>query len=301
MKQSHNHSDLLNIFYHALHKNDVEQANLCIQHLKELEPEAPEVLSMKGQLFRHTGRIEDGDALIVKAIDAKSKEITRDHPNIEDLNRIPLFSSVVFLGGNWDIFFQVGIMQLELLQSQGLDKDDYVLDIGSGCFRGGLWVCKYLSSNRYYAIEPNKVMVYFGLRHVLQKDLCKKKKPTIHHNTDFTFSAFQKKFDYVIARSIWTHASKGQIMIMLEEFIHCSSPKGMFLASYIPTNGREEYEGEEWIGRSHTSEIGGYVYYSFSWIQTICQQYNLHVEELSDFIIGEQIWLKITHIQKEVS
>ena len=85
---------------------------------------------------------------------------------------------------------------------------------------------------------------------------------------------------------------------MLDEFLRCSTPNAMFLASYIPTNGREEYEGETWIGRSDTSENRGYVYYRFSWIQSVCLERNLHVEELSDFIVGEQIWLRITHIHK---
>ena len=46
------------------------------------------------------------------------------------------------------------------------------------------------------------------------------------------------------------------------------------------------------------NENRGYVYYRFSWIQSVCLERNLHVEELSDFIVGEQIWLRITHIHK---
>ena len=138
MKQ-YNFNELLQFFYQALRDNDLEQANVCIQLCTQLKPHAPEIMSIRGQLLRHKGDIDAGNNLIIQAIDAKAKELEHNHPNIQDHIRIPLFSSVVFLGGDKDVFFEVGNMQLEVLQSQGLHKDNYVLDIGSGCFRGGLW------------------------------------------------------------------------------------------------------------------------------------------------------------------
>ena len=85
---------------------------------------------------------------------------------------------------------------------------------------------------------------------------------------------------------------------MLDEFLRCSTPNSMFLASYIPTNGREEYEGETWIGRSDTSENRGYVYYRFSWIQSVCLERNLHVEDCLILLL-ENKFANYTHSQRK--
>ena len=47
---------------------------------------------------------------------------------------------------------------------------------------------------------------------------------------------FGVKFDFFLAYSIWTHASKTQIATMLSSFAATSQPKAVFLASYYPAS-----------------------------------------------------------------
>ena len=149
-------------------------------------------------------------------------------------------------------------------------------------------------------------MVYFGSKHVLGKGLIQEKEPKIDYNSDFNFGVFHKKFDYFLARSIWTHASRKQIETMLDQFIKWSKPTSVFLASYVPADDQDSYLDEEWVGKSHKSEVPGLIHHSFEWIQEICENRNLFVEEvhLESFEYLEvivktsirQIWLKIVNI-----
>ena len=45
-------------------------------------------------------------------------------------------------------------------------------------------------------------------------------------NSKFDTSVFSEKFDFFLAYSIWTHASKPQIQTMLEGFLRDSTAKG---------------------------------------------------------------------------
>ena len=284
-------------FVYFLEHNKLQSAKRVLQLTNIKYPTSPEVLSMQGRTLRAKGDFIKGDVLIRKAIQAKAKEIQQNHPNTNLQQRMTLFSSILFLGGNHTFFTLIGKMQLHALQEQGLQPEHTVLDIGCGCLRAGYWLTQYLNPNCYYGIEPYKMSVYFGLHHVLGKELVTQKRPTIKHHSDFTFSPFQKKFDFILARSIWTHTAQNQIITMLDEYTKWSTTKGVFLTSYIPTAPTEDsYDGYGWVGRSECSEKGGYTKHSFTWIEQKCKERNLHVEELEKYKTSEQTWLKISHM-----
>jgi hypothetical protein len=119
--------------------------------------------------------------------------------------------------------------------------------------------------------------------------------PSFDNNADFDFGIFESKFDFVMARSIWTHASKNNIAKMLDEFIKWREPGAKFVTSYhrarIPILG--EYHGTSWVGKSHESDEGGVVRHSLRRIKGLCTERGLTVREFVDerFDFGTQIWL----------
>ena len=50
-------------------------------------------------------------------------------------------------------------------------------------------------------------MLRAGLEHVMEPDTLEDKKPSFDSNDSFHFSVFGVPFDFVLARSIWTHAN----------------------------------------------------------------------------------------------
>jgi hypothetical protein len=202
----------------------------------------------------------------------------------------------IFLGGPPYLFEIAGRKQLMALLGEGLNPQSKVLDIGCGCLRCGYWLIHFLDTECYCGIEPNQNMLDAGIRILLEPELTDLKKPRFDDNAEFDFSVFGEKFDFLVARSIWTHASKGQIKTMLDEFVSNSNDGAVFITSYIrSTLLKRDYNGDRWIGRSHESDRPGLVRHSLSWIQNECENRGLNAEEIKDkaYNFGNQTWLRI--------
>jgi hypothetical protein len=199
----------------------------------------------------------------------------------------------IFLGGPKHKFIFAGRCQLEILLKEGLAPDDFVLNVGCGVLRGGWWLINFLRPGRYFGIEPNKEMLTAGTEVMLDPELLAEKRPGFSNNDDFDFSVFKQKFEFVIARSVWTHTSKSQMMAMLQSFLDCTSPKARLLTSIVePKRGElEEYDGAGWLGRSHQSAAGGMAHHRFESVEELCQQAGLKATRL-DKVAGQR-WIRI--------
>lgn len=204
-----------------------------------------------------------------------------------------LLARGIFLGGPRDKFVTAGRGQLEVLLARGLLPDHRVLDIGCGALRGGWWLINFLRPERYFGIESNTTMLDAGIEVMLGPDLREEKKPRFANNADFDFSVFGERFDFVVARSVWTHAPLQQIGTMLDSFVACSTPTAEFVTSIVPPKSRfqREYRGTQWVGRSHESDTPGYAHYRFSTIQRLCQERQLSAENLGSQ--DQQTWVLV--------
>jgi len=139
-------------------------------------------------------------------------------------------------------------------------------------------------------------MLDAGLMILLEPELLDLKTPRFVPNPNFDFSIFEVKFDYLVARSIWTYASKQQIQTMLDGFVGSVNTDGIFITSYIrPTLFKRDYKATQWIGRSHESDRPGIARHSLNWIQTECTKRGLTVNEIKEqeYNFGNQTWIKI--------
>jgi SAM-dependent methyltransferase len=234
-----------------------------------------------------------------------------------------------FLGGPTWTFERVGRHGLEVLLEEGLTPGSRVLDVGCGALRLGYWLMRLLDPGHYFGIEPNQEMLNLGLHELVEPDVVERADAHFSANDDFDFSVFGETFDFVVARSIWTHASRAQISAMLASFAATASPKGVFLVSYypagwwftvghrwsrlqrlvtvlplarmtpllarVPSLGRSrEYVKEGWIGRSHQSDIAGAARHSLRWINAEAAGHGLTVRLMPYRVIHHQYWLRIS-------
>ncbi|MCJ7726455.1 MAG: class I SAM-dependent methyltransferase, partial [Acidimicrobiia bacterium] len=156
-----------------------------------------------------------------------------------------------FLGGPPHLFEAAGREQLIVLLQHDLTYDSRVLDVGWGALRGGRWIIPLLAPGHYCGIEPAQAMLARGLRDFVPAEIVEIKRPRFDHNDRFDFSVFGIEFTHVIARSIWTHASKEQIEAMLDGFSTWATAEGVFLSSYFPageSKHQEDYVGGGWVG-----------------------------------------------------
>jgi SAM-dependent methyltransferase len=200
-------------------------------------------------------------------------------------------------------------MQLAVLLLQGLRPESRVLDVGCGCLRAGYWLMHFLDPGCYFGIEPDLDVLRAGLEVIMEPDVLERAMPRFSQRDDFDFREFGVDFDFVLARSIWTHASKSQIERMLDEFLSVGRPGAVMLASYLPADRfpalaarypavatrvpAHEYAGDTWIGQSHTSGPAGMVRHSFRWVSDACARRGLVVRQLPDAVTNRQYWLRI--------
>jgi SAM-dependent methyltransferase len=244
-------------------------------------------------------------------------------------SRFERLAETTFLGGPPAQFERVGRLGLEVLLGEGLRPTSRVLDVGCGALRVGYWLMRVLDPGCYFGIEPNRDMLRVGIEDVVEPEVIQRAAPHFAHNDDFDFSCFGERFDFVFARSIWTHASKAQISTMLSSFAETGAPGGVFLTSYYPASpwftvtrhwkpvrqlattrpmvklapavarlpalgSSRAYTGDRWVGRSDQSDEVGVVRHSLSWIAEEARQRGLTAELAPYPIINGQYWLRIS-------
>lgn len=199
-----------------------------------------------------------------------------------------------FLGVPTPTFERAGREQMLMLLQAGLLPESRVLEIGCGCLRVAYWLVRFLEPGGYCGIEPARVRVHHGLQYLFSTEEILLKRPQFRYNADFDTSVFDARFDYFIARSIWTHASKAQIETTLDGFVRDTGDSGVFLASYLPAQTAEEdYQGTAWVGTSHESDAPGVVRHSLAWLTSQCERRDLRVEQLDGVDCDSQFWLKL--------
>lgn len=200
-----------------------------------------------------------------------------------------------FLGVPNNTFEESGRNQLITLLEQGLLPTSKVLEIGCGVLRVGYWLIHFLDKECYYGIEPAKYRIEIGKKHLLSSEILADKNPQFNFNSVFDTSVFNTKFDFFLSGSIWTHCSKKSIKIMLDGFTNNTNESAVFLTSYIPAMFKKnDYQGNDWVGTSHESDVSGCIKHSRSWIKLQCEKRGLILEKLSRDAFDGQYWLKIT-------
>lgn len=135
-------------------------------------------------------------------------------------------------------------LQFNLLTTLGLREHHRLLDIGCGSLRGGRLFIPYLLPGGYCGLEPEEWLVREGIEHEIGNDLLRIKQPVLKHHADFNLSVFGGKFDFILAQSIFSHASARQIIACLHQVRDALEPWGIMAATFVV--GDEDYTGEVW-------------------------------------------------------
>lgn len=193
-----------------------------------------------------------------------------------------------------------GRQQLILLLMAGMEPNSMLVDLGCGVLRAGYWLIHFLDPGCYHGIEPHAGRLETGKNIILEPETLQVKRPRFDANASFDTSVFGTKFDYFLAYSIWTHASKPQIELMLDHFLRDSTPQAVFLTSIWPTGWRgREYLGDEWFGTSHESDVVGCIQHSLKWVDEQCRRRGLHMQVLG-LDRDKQTWLSISRYKKKL-
>ena len=139
----------------------------------------------------------------------------------------------------------MGATQFRLLSTLGLRSNHRLLDVGCGSLRAGRLILNYLDEHNYYGIEPNKWLIEDAIRNVIGEDVVKIKKPNFDHNDQFNTDVFSKKFDFIVAQSIFSHSGSDIIRSALNNFKDSLKDSGIIVATFV--EGLTNYSGEGWM------------------------------------------------------
>lgn len=179
----------------------------------------------------------------------------------------------------------VGAMQFNLLTALGLREHHFLLDIGCGSLRAGRLFIPFLQAGHYFGIEPEKWLVEEGIDKQVGADLIRLKQPSFHYDSNFPLTAFDRKFDFVVAQSIFSHTSASQIRQCLGEARKVLTPSSIFAATFV--EGEEDYSGDEWVYPDCVS-------YTFEFFSRLVEQAGLSCRRLDWGHPNGQKWVAIT-------
>lgn len=127
----------------------------------------------------------------------------------------------------------MGATQFRLLTSLGLREDHHLLDLGCGSLRAGRLLIPYLLPGRYCGLEPNRWLIEDAIENELGRDLIAIKKPVFSHSNDFDLGEFDRKFDLVVAQSIFSHTGSDLFDLALDRVSDVLKPQAQFLFTMV--------------------------------------------------------------------
>lgn len=181
-------------------------------------------------------------------------------------------------------------LQFNLLTTLGLREHHTLLDIGCGSLCVGRLLIPYLRAGRYFGIEPLPWLVEAGIREELGQSAVDIKKPTFLTDDSFNLTAFGRTFDFVLAQSIFSHASQAQIRACLAAAAQVMTPQSIFIATFF--EGPVNYEGDRWIVHAD---------YTMDKMRELVEAQGLQVQRIQWDHQDLQTWIAILHGQSTVS
>jgi len=179
----------------------------------------------------------------------------------------------------------VAANQFVLLIQLGLRELHKLLDIGCGSLRGGRLIIPYLLAGNYYGIEPNQWLIDEGIKKNLGNSILDVKKPHFSNNPDFLLTEFNTNFDFILAQSIFSHASQNQIkkcFTMASKVMHKDS---IFIATFFESD--KNSDKDSW---SYPDNVT----YRLDFLQELASQQNLVLKKVDYQHPNDQTWVKIT-------
>lgn len=176
--------------------------------------------------------------------------------------------------------------QFGLLTALGLREEHTVLDLGCGSLCVGRLLIPYLAPGHYFGIDPEEWLVEAALAQEVGRDLVTLKHPTFSNEGGFRLTVFKRRFDYIIAHSIFSHTSRRQMETAFQEAREALDPQGIFVCTF--NKGDEDYAGEEWV-------YPGGVFFRMETVQQVARDAGLACVEIPWTHHGKQTWVALTH------
>lgn len=137
------------------------------------------------------------------------------------------------VGGDWE---EIGPLQLQFLQGQGLKPNHTFLDIGCGSLRGGIHFIGYLAPGHYFGLDISQQLIDAGRREVAAAGLDTRDAHLVVDDS-FSFERLGTGFDFALAQSVFTHLPLNSIHRCLVKVSEVLRPGGRLYATFFEQEG----------------------------------------------------------------
>ncbi len=136
------------------------------------------------------------------------------------------------IGGMWD---EIGRLQFDFIKARNLSPSARVLDIGCGCFRGGVHFIQYLNEANYFGLDVSQDLLDAGYEKELRPLGLDAKLPrqNLAVNFDFDVNVFDTQFDVALAQSVFTHLPLNQLKLCLGKLHPHMAPDAKLYATFF--------------------------------------------------------------------
>lgn len=134
------------------------------------------------------------------------------------------------VGGFWE---EMGTLQFDFLEQQGLQPHHFFLDIACGSLRGGVRFIDYLEPWRYLGLDKEEELILAGIYHELGMMAYEEKRPRFVISDSFEFDLFHARADYAVAISLFTHLPAALIEVCFWRLRKSMSKGGRFYATFF--------------------------------------------------------------------
>ena len=141
------------------------------------------------------------------------------------------------------LFDIIGAQQFCVLTGLGLREYHRLLDVGCGCLRGGRFFIPYLGRGNYVGLEPERELLDAGIALEVGRGVVYHKRAEFRYFDDFRLSRLFRKFDFVLAQSILTHAGRDIAATLFDETYKVLVDGGQFVGTFFQGDADTDFMG----------------------------------------------------------
>jgi len=186
------------------------------------------------------------------------------------------------VGGLWG---KIGKLQFDFLVKEGLSPEHFLLDVGCGSLRGGIFFTKYLEKGHYFGIDKNPELLKGGKIELDENDLLKKN-PVLRLMENFEFDILNQNFQYAIAQSLFPHLNENKIKQCLSNIERVLAEDGRFYATFFESKRNQfnkPLEHKTIEGKKTTFPDKDPFHFPFSMFQKLCSGTSLNVHYIGEW------------------